>query len=201
MNKIQVIKILTLRLQNLCLLGACLLLSGISYAEDVPVKQELSKVSETVANQLPEKPVALSVAELKKQVIKLNRDLFILEEDLLFPANTQFVVYLSLDTGKFFKPDSVKLKLNDELVAAHLYTPRQIKALQRGGMQRLHIGNLKSGEHEMTVILDGQGPDNRTYKNAASIVFEKGSDIASLEVRVQDHSENYQPSVEIVEWN
>ena len=152
-------------------------------------------------NAIPEKPVALSVAELKKKVIKLNRDLFILEEDLLFPANTQFVVYLSLDTGKFFRPDSVTLKLDNQIVAAHLYTPRQIKSLSRGGMQRLHMGNLKSGEHELTVIVDGLGPDNRAYKRAASLMFDKGSDIASLEIKVRDQSENYQPHVEIVEWN
>ena len=91
--------------------------------------------------------LSLSVEELKKQVIRLNRDLFILEEDLLYPASTQFAVFLSLDTGEFLKLDSVKLKVNDETVAAHLYTERQARALQRGGMQRLHIGNLKTGEH------------------------------------------------------
>ena len=49
--------------------------------------------------------VSLSVEELKKQVIRLNRDLFILEEDLLYPASTQFAVFLSLDTGEFLKLD------------------------------------------------------------------------------------------------
>ena len=81
--------------------------------------------------------VALSVEELKKQVIRLNRDLFILEEDLLFPASTQFAVFLSLDTGEFLKLDAVKLKLDDDTVASHLYTERQLKALQRGGMQEV----------------------------------------------------------------
>jgi hypothetical protein len=162
-----------------------------------------NKVSENNVsqNKVPEKPVALSVAELKKKVIKLNRDLFILEEDLLFPANTQFVVYLSLDTGKFFKPDSVILKVNDEVVAAHLYTTRQMKALSRGGMQRLHMGNLKSGAHEITAIVQGLGTDGREYKRAASLAFEKGSDISSLEIKISDQSSNYQPNVEIIEWN
>lgn len=174
------------------ILSACLLWVSSVNAEEVQAQKSKS---------VPEQPVALSVAELKKKVIKLNRDLFILEEDLLFPANTQFVVYLSLDTGKFFKPDNVTLKVDDEIVAAHLYTPRQVNALTRGGMQRLHMGNLKSGEHEITVVVDGQGPDNRDYKRAASLTFKKGSDIASLEVQIRDQSTNYQPEVEIVEWN
>lgn len=144
--------------------------------------------------------VAMSVEQLKKQVIELNRDLFILEEDLLFPASTQFAVFLSLDTGEFLKLDSVKLKVDDEIVAAYLYTERQVKALQRGGMQRLHIGNLKSGEHEITAFVEGIGPDNRAYKKAATLIIEKGTDTKALEIRIQDQSSNYQPDVRIVEW-
>ncbi|WP_225314420.1 AraC family transcriptional regulator [Marinobacter halotolerans] len=144
--------------------------------------------------------VALSVEELKKQVIRLNRDLFILEEDLLFPASTQFAVFLSLDTGKFLSLDAVKLKLDDDTVASHLYTERQVKALQRGGMQRLYMGNLKTGAHQVTVFVEGIGPDNRAYKQAATLEFEKGTGTAALEVRIQDRSSDYQPEVAIVEW-
>jgi len=147
------------------------------------------------------KSIAISVEDLKRQVIQLNRDLFILEEDLLFPANTQFAVYLSLDTGKFLRLDSTKLKVDDEIVAAHLYTERQIKALQRGGMQRLHLGNLKTGEHEVTVFVEGIGPNNRPYKHAASLMIDKGTDVKALEVRIRDESSTYQPSVDIVEWD
>ena len=144
--------------------------------------------------------VALSVEELKKKVIRLNRDLFILEEDLLFPASTQFAVFLSLDTGEFLKLDAVKLKLDDDTVASHLYTERQLKALRRGGMQRLHIGNLKTGSHQVTVFVEGIGPDNRAYKQAATLEFEKGTGTAALEVRIRDRSSDYQPEVAIVEW-
>ena len=147
-----------------------------------------------------DQPVALSVEELKKKVIELNRDLFILEEDLLFPANTQFTVFLSLDTGKFLQLDSVKLKVDEEIVAAHLYTDRQIKALQRGGMQRLYMGNLKSGEHEVTVFVEGIGPDQRAYKKAASLVIEKGTDLKAMEVQIRDRSRDYQPQVSLIEW-
>lgn len=148
-----------------------------------------------------DQPAALSVEELKKKVIALNRDLFILEEDLLFPANTQFAVFLSLDTGKFLQLDAVKLKVNDEIVASHLYTERQTKALQRGGMQRLYTGNLKSGIHEVVAIVEGIGPDQRAYKKASSLSLEKGTDLKAVEIRIQDKSADYQPSVSIVEWD
>ena len=187
----------------------CIVLSVLALINPMPaLSEELSSevkpvLPETVLPETmaPETPVALSVEELKKKVIKLNRDLFILEEDLLFPANTQFVVYLSLDTGQFLALDSVTLKVDDEVAAAHLYTDRQVKSLQRGGMQRLYMGNIKSGEHELTVIIDGIGPEQQAYKKAASLVIEKGTDIKSVEVRIQDQSSNFEPTVQLVEWD
>jgi len=146
-------------------------------------------------------PVALSVEELKKKVIKLNRDLFILEEDLLFPANTQIAVFVSLETGKFLNLDSIKLKIDGNIVAAHLYTERQLKSLKRGGMQRLYIGNLKTGDHEITAFIEGIGPEKKPYKHAATMTMTKDTDIKSFEVRITDQSSSFEPSVEIVEWN
>ncbi|SHK42539.1 hypothetical protein SAMN05216369_1985 [Marinobacter antarcticus] len=146
------------------------------------------------------KAVAERVEDLKKKVIRLNRDLFILEEDLLFPASTQFAVFLSVDSGEFLKVDAVKLKVDGDIVASHLYTDRQVTALERGGMQRLFIGNLKTGTHEVTAFVEGIGPDNRAYKQAATLAFEKGTETAALEIRIQDRSSDYQPMVSIVEW-
>ncbi len=178
-------------------LSGWLLAGALSLCIAMPsAAEDMNEASEEDHDQ----PVALSVEELKKKVIELNRDLFILEEDLLFPANTQFVVFLSLDTGQFLNLDSVKLKVDDEIVAAHLYTERQLKALQRGGMQRLHLSNLKSGEHEVTVFVEGIGPDQRAYKKAASLSIEKGTDRKALEIRIADRSADYQPDVSIVEW-
>lgn len=146
------------------------------------------------------KAVAESVEELKKKVIRLNRDLFILEEDLLFPASTQFAVFVSVDTGQFLDLDAVKLKVDGEVVASYLYTERQVEALARGGMQRLYVGNLKTGSHEVTAFVEGNGPDNRAYKQAATIEFDKDTGTAALEIRVEDRSSDYQPTVSIVEW-
>lgn len=145
--------------------------------------------------------VSESVESLKKKVIRLNRDLFILEEDLLFPASTQFAVFVSVDTGQFLKLDAIKLKVDGDVVASYLYTERQAKALERGGMQRLYVGNLKTGSHEVTAFVEGIGPDNRAYKQAATLDFEKDTGTAALEIRIQDRSSDYQPTVSIVAWD
>jgi len=176
-----------------------------TYAETIESPLEVPTPGSSVPEKNPVldegQPVALSVEQLKKKVIQLNRDLFILEEDLLFPATTQFAVFVSLDTGQFLELDSIKLKVGGTIVAAHLYTERQVKALQRGGMQRLYIGNLKTGDHEVTAFIEGIGPEKQAYKKAASMVVTKDTDIKSLEIRIQDQSSNYEPSVSIVEWD
>jgi hypothetical protein len=113
------------------------------------------------------------IEALKKEVLSLNRDLFILEEDLLFPSNTQFSVFLSMNAGALFSLDSIQLKIDDKNTANHLYTERELAALKRGGVQRLYIGNLPSGEHEIIIIFTGVGPKGRDYRLGESVVIEK----------------------------
>jgi hypothetical protein len=48
--------------------------------------------------------------------------------------------------------------------------------------------------------VEGIGPDNRAYKQAATLEFEKGTGTAALEVRIRDRASDYQPEVAIVEW-
>ena len=85
------------------------------------------------------------IQDLKQSVVDLNKDLFVLEEELLFPANTQVAVFVSMDVGEFFGLDSVTLKIDNREVSNYLYTPREVAALLKGGVQRLYVGNLKAG--------------------------------------------------------
>ena len=78
------------------------------------------------------------IQDLKQSVVDLNKDLFVLEEELLFPANTQVAVFVSMDVGEFFGLDAVTLKVDNREVANYLYTPREVAALVKGGVQRLY---------------------------------------------------------------
>jgi len=102
-------------------------------------------------------------------VIELNRDLMVLEEELLFPASTQVAVFVSMDVGKLFDLDSVQVKLDDKQVAAYLYTPSEVQALHRGGVQRVYLGNLKAGSHELVAFFTGGGPHRRDYKRGTTV--------------------------------
>ncbi len=149
-------------------------------------------------------PEAVGVQEdvqsLKQQVLELNRDLFLLEEELLFPTNTQVSVFVSLDVGEFFQLDSVQLKIDGKEVADYLYTPRELDALARGGVQRLHIGNLRNGEHELVAFFTGKGPKGRDYRRGATTTITKGLGPKYVELRIVDQTRNYQPEFAVKEW-
>src|SRR5690606_2477896 len=114
------------------------------------------------------------VQELKKLAVDLNRDLFLLEEELLFPASTQVSAFVSMDVGEFFALDSIEVKLDGKDVASYLYTDREVDALHRGGVQRLFAGNVRAGEHELVAFFTGIGPHERAYRRGATLTFEKG---------------------------
>jgi len=147
-----------------------------------------------------EQTTAAKLESLKKEVLSVNRDLFILEEDLLFPASTQVAVYLSVDIGHFFALDNVKLKIDDKDVTHYLYTQNDINALHRGAIQKLYLGNLSTGKHEVVAIVIGMGPHNREYRRAIAFNFEKGSEAKALEIQLRDDTTKQQPSLSIVEW-
>ena len=140
------------------------------------------------------------VQDVKNDVIKLNRDLLVLEEELLFPANTQVALFVSMDVGKMFELDSVQVKLDDKVVAAYLYTPLEVAALHRGGVQRVWIGNLKTGEHELVAYFTGKGPHDRDYKRGATVKFEKGTEAKYIELRIKDSMGKLQPEFDVKLW-
>jgi hypothetical protein len=140
------------------------------------------------------------IQSLKQEVISLNRDLFVLEEDLLYPASTQLAVFVSLDVGKFFSLDSVQLKIDDKEVSNYLYTAREVDALQRGGVQRLYMGNLKAGPHELVAFYTGKGPNGRDYRRGANVTVEKGLGARFVELKIVDNPSTEQPDFSIQEW-
>jgi hypothetical protein len=140
------------------------------------------------------------IQDVKGDVIKLNRDLLVLEEELLFPANTQVALFVSMDVGKLFELDSVQIKLDDKVVTSYLYTPLEVQALHRGGVQRVFVGNLKSGEHEIVAFFTGKGPHDRDYKRGATVKFEKTTEAKYIELRIVDSLGKLQPEFDVKLW-
>ncbi|MCL6645879.1 MAG: aminopeptidase P family N-terminal domain-containing protein [Dehalococcoidia bacterium] len=79
-------------------------------------------------------------------------------------------------------------------------TPAEVQALHRGGVQRLYVGNLKAGEHELVAFFTGQGPHTRDYKRGATVKFEKGTDPKYIELRIRDSTGKLQPEFDVKVW-
>ena len=140
------------------------------------------------------------VQELKKEVLDLNRDLFLLEEELLFPANSQVAFFISMDVGEYFALDSVSLQIDGKEVVNDLYTDREVDALLQGGVHRIHMANLKTGDHELIAIFTGQGPHTRDYRRGATVAIDKGIGAKYLELEITDRVKKQQPEFVIKEW-
>jgi hypothetical protein len=169
--------------------------------EPPPTAELASAETSAEAPPLPDtRGLDEEIQNLKKDVVDLNKDLFVLEEELLFPANTQVAIFVSMDVGEFFALDNITLKIDQKEVANYLYTPREAEALLKGGVHRLYLGNLKVGEHELVAFFTGKGPNERDYKRGATLRFEKGIGAKYLELKINDRQRKQQPEFEIKDW-
>lgn len=183
---------------------AVLLLIGLAapaWAQDAkPAATTAAAPAAAPAAPAPTASLDARVQDLKSDVIKLNRDLLVLEEELLFPASTQVALFVSMDVGKLFELDSVQVKLDDKQVTNYLYTPMEVQALHRGGVQRVFVGNLKSGTHEIVALFTGKGPHDRDYRRGTTIKFDKGAEPKYIELRIKDSSGKLQPEFDVKVW-
>lgn len=160
----------------------------------------LASASVRAADAPPTSTLDADVQTLKQDVLDLNRELYLLEEELLFPANTQVAVFLSVDIGTLFRLDSVSLQLDGKEVANHLYTAREAQALIKGGVQQLFVGNLKTGSHELVAVFTGSGPQGRDLRRATSFKLDKGIGSKFVELKVSDSAQQRQPDFVVKVW-
>ncbi|NIA26835.1 MAG: AraC family transcriptional regulator [Desulfobulbaceae bacterium] len=164
------------------------------------IAQETEAFDAEVASREQFRSLDETVQNLKKEVLDLNRDLFLLEEELLFPANSQVAFFISMDVGEYFELDSVNLKIDGKEVSNYLYTEREVGALVRGGVHRVHMANLKTGDHELIAVFTGAGPHTRDYRRGATLTFNKGIGAKYLELEITDRVKKQQPEFVIKEW-
>jgi len=178
-----------------CLMAWMLALAPVSWAEDPEEKIVIGEVTPGTQRGLH-----ADIEDLKQDMVTLETELQTLEEALLYPSGTQVTVFLSMDVGTFFSLQSVELKLDDQVVATYLYTESQVKALFRGGMQRLYLGNLPAGKHELTAFYVGIGPYGREYRRAVTTELDKTITTNVLELKIQDSLKKLQPDFVVTRW-
>lgn len=122
------------------------------------------------------------VQEIKSDVLGIAAELGTLEERLLFPSNTQLAVFVALADGEDFRLDAVQLEIDGELAAHYIYSFKELEALQEGGVQRIYVGNVATGDHELFVSVSGQSSSGREFMNSERFTFNKGIDPRLVEL-------------------
>lgn len=188
--------------QFLSLIALFLISISLCSAQDVS-KQKMSKqagaTSKRVAPQF-DKSVIKEAEELKKKLIQLNRELYFFEKELLYPTNTQLAVFLSLAPQNSLIIDSIEILLDKQLVASYIYKENEISALKKGGIQRVFLGSLSDGAHNLTVKFNGQGANNRYFKREKKIKFTKENDAKYIQMMVSESKTTREPLFKFKQW-
>jgi hypothetical protein len=142
----------------------------------------------------------IEIQALKKEVLKVNRDLQVLEEGLLYPHNQQLMVFVSIVDDASFLLKDVRLQLDGQVVAAHTYTRGEEKALHEGGVHRVYVGGIRDGEHTVLVKVAGTEPQGADFGFQESTTITKKPGTCYIELRIHAGPDGRKPAVSILEW-
>jgi len=160
----------TARLSAVIALVLALSFSALAASQAAPVQKDsaapVQKVNNTVpADQQRMRGLDEQVQEVKTDVLSIAAELNQLEEKLVYPSGTQVAVFVALAKGDQMRLDAVRIQIDGQLVAHYLYSAKELEALRKGGVQRIYVGNVATGEHKLEVLVDGKLKDadiNRT---------------------------------------
>lgn len=113
------------------------------------------------------------VQEVKSDVLSISAELSQLEEKLLYPSDTHFAIFVQLAKGDTLRLDSVDVRVDGQPAAHYIYSFKELEALQKGGVQRLHTGNVASGRHQLEVAVTGKLANGEEYSRSQTVSFTK----------------------------
>jgi len=114
------------------------------------------------------------VQEIKSDVLSIASELNTLEERLLFPSHTQVSLFVSIAEDEEFRLDAVEVEINGDLATHHIYSFKELDALQNGGVQKIYTGNLTTGDHALNVTMIGKLKNGKDFNESGSFTFTKG---------------------------
>jgi len=120
------------------------------------------------------------VQEIKSDVLSIASELDNLEERLLYPSNTQVALFVAVADDDDFRHDAVKIEIDGELATHHIYSYKELEALQKGGVQRIYTGNVPTGDHRLSVTMIGKLKNGNEVNKTDEFTFAKGVEPKAL---------------------
>jgi hypothetical protein len=113
------------------------------------------------------------VQQIKSDVLGIAAELNQLEEKLLYPSGTQVAIFIALAKGDQIRLDAVRLQIDGHVVAHYIYSFKELEALRKGGVQRLYVGNVTTGDHKLEVLVDGKLEGGADFSRTERFTFRK----------------------------
>ena len=113
------------------------------------------------------------VQEIKSDVLSIAQELSRLEEKLLYPSGTQVAIFVAIAKGDPARLDAVRLQIDGQLVAHYIYSFKELDALRKGGVQRIYVGNVATGDHQLEVLVDGKLEGGADFSRTEHFSFRK----------------------------
>ncbi|MEC7727203.1 MAG: AraC family transcriptional regulator [Pseudomonadota bacterium] len=141
-----------------------------------------------------------SIEQLKSRIADHSAQVFALEQELLYPADSRLSVFLTLASRDALDLDAIELFVDDKPVVSHLYSPREQDALEEGGVQQLFKGNLANGEHALKVVITARAGDDRFVRRETVHRFQKRPGTLRMQVSLDAKAPDFEPRVAFAEW-
>jgi hypothetical protein len=113
------------------------------------------------------------IQEIKSDSLRMAAELSQLEEKLLYPSGTQVAIFVELAKGDTMRLDAVRLQIDGQLVAHYIYSAKELQALRKGGVQRIYVGNVSTGDHKLDVLVDGKLEGGADFSRTGQFTFRK----------------------------
>jgi hypothetical protein len=113
------------------------------------------------------------IQEIKSDALRMSAELSQLEEKLLYPSGTQVAIFVTLAKGDTMRLDAVRLQIDGQLVTHYIYSAKELQALRKGGVQRIYVGNVATGDHKLDVLVDGKLEGGTDFSRSGQFTFRK----------------------------
>lgn len=139
------------------------------------------------------------IQEIKSDVLSMTAELSQLEEKLLYPSGTQVAIFVALAKGDQMRLDAVRLQIDGQLVAHYIYSAKELEALRKGGVQRIYVGNVATGDHKLEVLVEGKREGGADISRTEDFAFRKEVKPKLVELTVGGAGSG-NPPITIGEW-
>lgn len=139
-----------------------------------------------------------TIQGVKYEALMLNRDLFDLEDAILFPPETQVNIYTSVMVPGFLI-SRMTLSLDDSDATVYAYSESEAKSLLKTGYHRIQHTNLNPGAHRIHAEFIGKfydaKPEEPPLTGKLDTVFNKGLTELNLILPVARNSRLDKPGI------